>query len=162
MICTADGKPIEITTGNLLTSEYNPTLKVKKLSEDATTPTRAHSTDAGLDIYATTSTQIFPGETKALGTGVALSVPTGFVGLLCDRSSMGLRGFKVLGGVVDAGYTGEVKVILHNLGPFTQHIGANDKIAQLLLIPVNTAAVEVVESLNTSARNTSGFGSSGR
>ena len=90
-----------------------------------------------------------------------MEIPAGFVGLIRDRSSMGKRGITTLAGVVDAGYRGEVLVMLHNLNEESIEFEAGSKIAQMLILPVSTAPVVEVEELADSDRGERGFGSSG-
>ena len=138
------------------------TIEVKKTDPAATLPVRAHPGDAGLDLHLNEDALLEPGQTRLLSTGIALAVPTGYVGLVADRSSMAKRGLKTAGGVIDAGYRGEVKVVLinHSAGPVELKRG--ERIAQLLILPVATPAVREVESLDETRRGEGGFGSTGR
>src|SRR5690349_18996278 len=90
-------------------------IPIKKLDQDAILFTKAHHSDAGFDIYSLEDVVILPGEIAKIKTGIAINIPTGYVGLIMDKSSMGSKGFKVFGGVVDAGYTGEVMVCLGHM-----------------------------------------------
>lgn len=137
------------------------TLLVKKLASDAKSPTRAHADDAGIDLYSLNETMLAPFTPMRVQTGIAMAIPKGFVGLICDRSSMGAKGIRTLGGVVDAGYRGEVQVILMNLRNEPYRITANDKIAQMLVLPVNLCKVEETSDLDSTARGAGGFGSTG-
>ena len=95
-------------------------VQVSRITESATIPTRAHITDAGYDLYADFEHKfilIKPGETKLVGTGIKIAIPRGYVGLIWDRSSMGVKGIHRYAGVIDSGYRGEVKVCLHNSNP---------------------------------------------
>lgn len=95
-------------------------------------------------------------------TGISVEIPVGYVGLIRDRSSVSMTGLKVTAGVIDAGYTGEVNVCLLNVAAEHGCVQKGQKIAQILLIPVVTPAVEVVEELTTeSDRKEKGFGSTG-
>lgn len=144
-------------------------VKVFKLSKQATLPTRNKESDAGLDLYAVESTFIGTGKTVLVKTSVAIQIPEGYVGKIEDRSSLSSKGLRTGGGVIDAGYTGEVAVVLHNLNntdASSQHgrgymIEKGQKIAQLLVYKVETPGVEEVTELWTSDRGSSGFGSSG-
>src|ERR1700722_19523667 len=94
----------------------NPgTINILRVHPDATLPTRAHPDDAGLDLYNLEDFKMAPGEGKMIKTGIALAVPQGHVGLVADRSSLAKRGLKTAGGVIDAGYRGEVGVVLWNI-----------------------------------------------
>lgn len=140
-------------------------LSLLKLDPELPTPARAHPGDAGLDLMAREGLSLAPGERAAVATGVAVAIPTGHAGLVVPRSGLALRhGIGVVNapGLIDAGYRGEVKVILVNHGaePFEIHRG--DRIAQLVVVPVATPEVVVVEELPGSERGSGGFGSSGR
>jgi dUTP pyrophosphatase len=138
------------------------TLHIQKLDPAAKVPSRAYEHDAGLDLYSLERHALQPGEGRIFKTGIAIEIDPGFVGLVWDRSSMGKRGIKTLGGVIDSGYRGEVGVILWNLSKETQEIMAGDKIAQLLIQPIATPQTREVELLSSSDRGTGGFGSSGK
>jgi dUTP pyrophosphatase len=139
-------------------------IRMKKLVADAVLPTRAHPGDAGMDLYALEETVLAAGQGKLIKTGIAMAIATGHVGLICDRSSMGKRGIKVMGGVVDAGYRGEVMVALWNLSAEDLRITRGDRIAQMLLLPIATPAVVGLvegEDLDSTSRGAGGFGSTG-
>lgn len=135
-------------------------LKIKKLHEDAITPTRSHSTDAGLDLYALEDTY-FHDETKLVKTGIAVDIPPGYEAQVRPRSGMTLKTpMKVQLGTIDSGYSGDVGVIVDCRG--LQAIGAGDKIAQLVIQKVELPTVLIVEEFESeSARGTNGFGSTG-
>jgi deoxyuridine 5''-triphosphate nucleotidohydrolase (dut) len=142
-------------------------LRCKLLRPDAKAPTIAHpGEDLGYDLYAA-ETVAFPARGHAVvPTGVSVEL-TGVDGtpmgaLVRDRSSMALRRIITTAGVIDAGYRGEVKIVMENLGDTEQTIHLGDKIANLLPYPVLTTAVEVVEDLAESKRGAGGFGSSGK
>lgn len=137
-------------------------LPVLKLHRDATLPTRAHPDDAGLDLYSMEEATLEPGRGAHVKTGIAVELPEGTVGLIADRSSMARRGLKTAGGVIDAGYRGEIGVLLWNVSPEPHVVKRGDRIAQLLVIPVQTPAVREVVSLKRSRRGEGGFGSTGR
>jgi dUTP pyrophosphatase len=136
-------------------------LKVKRIHSEAKLPVYGHPGDAGLDLFSVVDRELAPGEVFAVPTGIQIAVPAGHVGLVWDKSGISLKAVHRLAGVVDAGYRGEVQVVLINLGasPFALRRGM--KIAQLLVQPV--AAVEVVEadSLDGTSRGQGGFGSTG-
>ncbi|MBI3553624.1 MAG: dUTP diphosphatase [Elusimicrobia bacterium] len=133
-----------------------------KLDPKAVLPTRAHPDDAGLDLYALEDAELSPGDGKVVRTGVAVAVPAGHAGLICDRSSMARRGLKTAGGVIDAGYRGELGVVLWNISGQVQKIAKGERIAQLLIMPAATPAVREVPSLDATARGAKGFGSTGK
>jgi len=137
-------------------------LKVKKLDPAAVLPAFAHPGDAGLDLCAPQEYFIEPGDRLLIGTGIALEIPEGFVGLVWDRSGLSNNhGLKVLGGVVDSGYRGEVKVGLVNLGREAHRIKKNDKIAQMLIQKAEHPDILEVAELSASSRGGEGFGSTG-
>ena len=143
------------------------TIKIKKLNDNATIPTRSHSTDAGLDLYASESEWVDEG--TLISTGIAVDIPPGFEGTIRPRSGLTSRtGLRVQLGTVDAGYNGELKVIADCIpqgddGDQTYAVYAGDKIAQLVLSPIETPVVEVVDEFDSeSERGENGFGSTGK
>ena len=135
------------------------------LDDGATAPTRAHDTDAGLDLYSSRGCPINPGERRLVSTGVHVAIPPGYVGMICPRSGLAHKhGLTVLNapGIIDAGYTGEIKVNLHNTGDALQHVDAGDRIAQLVITPIADARLVQVDSLGTTERGDSGHGSTGQ
>lgn len=142
-------------------------LKVKLLKAGALPPTVAHpGEDLGYDIYSAETLVIPPGEMGQIKTGIAVEIfsPRGEAmgGLIRDRSSLAMRRLVLTAGVIDAGYRGEIKILMENLGPGEARINAGDKIANLLPYPVLTGAIEVTEELGESVRRDGGFGSSGK
>lgn len=143
-------------------------VNVKKLSADAKLPTYGSVSAAGADITACTcgeSIKIEPGETKFIGTGLALEIPEGYVGLIYARSGIACRrglapANKV--GVIDSDYRGEVKVALHNHSGETAVIEDGERIAQLVIAPYLTAEFEECDDLTDTERADGGFGSTGR
>jgi dUTP pyrophosphatase len=141
-------------------------LNFQKLAEGATLPTRAHEGDAGLDLYASESAHIGPGERWQVATGIAVEIPAGHAGLVVPRSGLARRnGISVVNapGLIDAGYRGELKVLLLNNDPAEVfRIAPGDRIAQLVITPVVVAEPALAESLSASERGEGGFGSTGR
>lgn len=137
-------------------------LKVKKLRPEAKLPTRAHHDDAGLDIYCCEDVTLLPHETTKIPTGIAYEVPEGYVGLIWDKSSVGGKGIKTLGGVLDSGYRGELFVPLHNLHNVPHTFEAGHKIAQMLIQKVELWDVEESDELSETKRGTGAFGSTGK
>jgi len=141
-------------------------LPIEKLRDEAKLPTRAHEGDAGLDLHACEAAHIGPGERWSVGTGVAVEIPEGHAGLVLPRSGLAKRhGIALVNspGLIDAGYRGEVRVLLLNTDPAeTFRVEAGDRIAQLVIAPVALAEPVAVEALSDSARGDGGFGSSGR
>jgi dUTP pyrophosphatase len=140
-------------------------LRVVRLDAEAQLPSRAHPGDAGLDLHAVDAAVLEPGERASIGTGIAVEIPTGHAGLVLPRSGLAARhGISVVNapGLIDAGYRGEVRVLLLNTDPrepFEVVPGA--RIAQLVVIAVELAVAVDVESLEASERAAGGFGSSG-
>jgi len=142
-------------------------LRVKLLNASAKAPTVAHpGEDLGYDIYACFMMIVAPRNHAIVPTGIAIECtssdgePMG--ALLRDKSSMAARRLALTGGVIDAGYRGEIKVLMENLSDTPQVINAGDKIANLIPYPVLTGEVQVVDDLAESKRKAGGFGSSGR
>jgi dUTP pyrophosphatase len=142
-------------------------LRVKLLDPAARLPVVAHpGEDLGYDVFSLESSILAPQSTVRVRTGIAVEARhpgTGVaLGLLVrDRSSMAARGIATTGGVIDAGYRGEIMILMTNLGPASIDLKAGEKIAQMIPVPVLTGTVEEVESLEDSARAEKGFGSSG-
>jgi len=140
-------------------------LKVRRLDARARLPTRAYPGDAGLDLYALEDSVLAPGERASVRTGIAVEIPDGQAGLVLARSGLAARhGIALVNapGLIDAGYRGEVRVLLLNTDrsvPF--EIAPGDRIAQLVLVKIETPAVVEVEDLALSDRGAGGFGSSG-
>lgn len=143
-------------------------LRVKLLEPGARLPVVAHpGEDLGYDIFLLEDTRLSPRSTVRLRTGIAVEArhpQTGApLGLLVrDRSSMAARGLALTGGVIDAGYRGEILVVMTNLGESPVELKTGDKIGQMVPVPVLTGAVEQVDDLNESLRAHKGFGSSGQ
>lgn len=137
-----------------------------RLHPAATLPVRAHSGDAGLDLHALESITLAPGERAAVATGLAVAIPAGQAGLVLPRSGLALRhGITLVNspGLIDAGYRGELRVLLLNTDRDTDvELTAGERIAQLVLVDVALPEVVEVASLSASARGAGGFGSSGR
>lgn len=140
-------------------------LRVTRLRDDALLPARAHRGDAGLDLSACEEVTIEPGERALVSTGLAVEIPEDHAGIVAPRSGLALRhGISIVNtpGVIDAGYRGEVRVILLNSDrreAFTVEPGM--RIAQLLVMPVTPVEVIEVTGLTETARGAGGFGSSG-
>lgn len=149
-----------------------PTIKVKKLSELATIPTRNNLTDAGLDLYSIEDHTLKPLERRLFKTNISLELPHGYYGRICDRSGNALKkGLHILGGCIDEGYSGDVGVILVNINGGLNSIGFSslynevkikkgDKIAQIVIEKYHVFPIEIVDELSDSARKDKGFGSS--
>jgi dUTP pyrophosphatase len=141
------------------------TLRVRRLDPRAELPTRAYDGDAGLDLYALEAIRLDPGERVSARTGVAVEIPAGQAGLVLPRSGLAARhGVALVNapGLIDAGYRGEVRVLLLNTDRTTAvELEAGDRIAQLVLVKIEAPDVVEVDSLTGSERGSGGFGSSG-
>jgi dUTP pyrophosphatase len=137
-------------------------LPVKRLTETAHLPTRAHPCDAGLDLYADESVIIESADRALVDTGLSIAVPPGYVGLIWPRSGLAAKhGISVDAGVIDAGYRGPVKVLITNSERPDYEIHRGDKIAQLLIQPVSLIEPVEMDALDATERNVGGFGSTG-
>jgi dUTP diphosphatase len=149
-----------------VTTTVAAALPFRLLSPRATLPTRAHEGDAGLDLYAAEPARIGPGERASVGTGVAVALPPGSAGLVVPRSGLAARhGIALVNapGVIDAGYRGELRVLLLNTDREESFpVAPGDRIAQLLVVRVDLLAPVAVAELDQSERGNGGFGSSGR
>lgn len=136
-----------------------------RLDERATLPRRAYGGDAGLDLPALEGCVLAPGERAAVRTGIAVEIPAGDAGLVLPRSGLAARhGLALVNapGLIDAGYRGEIRVLLLNTDRSEPiEITAGDRIAQLVLVKVQTPEVVEVDALAVSDRGAGGFGSSG-
>jgi dUTP pyrophosphatase len=137
-------------------------LKVKKMSPDAKLPLYGHKGDAGMDLFASENYELSKSEIFAVPTGISVEIPRGYVGLIWDKSGVSLRGAHRLAGVVDAGYRGEIKVVMVNLGQDSFIIEKGMKIAQMLIQPVEEPEIVEVTDLEDSSRGEGGFGSTGK
>jgi len=141
----------------------HPELPVKRLHPDAVLPAYKHPGDAGMDLSALQPVTVEPGAIVAVPTGLAFAIPDGYVGLVHPRSGLASRGLTVANapGTIDAGYRGEVKVLLVNLGSTPIALNQGDRIAQLVIQQV--AHLRLVESANLddTQRGSGGFGSTG-
>jgi dUTP pyrophosphatase len=141
-------------------------LPTTRLRDGARLPTRAHSGDAGLDLYAADAATIAPGERATIGTGIAVEIPDGFAGLVLPRSGLAARhGIALVNapGLIDSGYRGEVRVLLLNTDRREAFdVKPGERIAQLVVTRVPDAEPVEVAELQASARGEGGFGSSGR
>ena len=139
-----------------------------KLDEGAKMPTRAHATDAGLDIYTPESIILYAGNSVEIDTGVHIEIPKGYCGLLKSKSGLNVRHGITGEGVIDHGYTGSIAVKLYNNSRDEKmhFFEKGDKLIQLLIVPIETPELELVESVQElygeeTDRGDNGFGSSG-
>tara|TARA_Y100000004_G_scaffold60376_1_gene67409 strand:+ start:189 stop:623 length:435 start_codon:yes stop_codon:yes gene_type:complete len=136
--------------------------ETKLLHDSAKPPTKGHVNDAGWDFYSSEAVSIPAGATVLISTGIAMAIPKGYVGLIWDRSSMGVKGIHRHAGVIDCNYRGEVKVCLHNTTKEPYHIERGDRIAQILIQEAPTFVQHVVNELDSTDRGDGGFGSTGK
>ena len=139
-------------------------LPLKRLDPSIELPAYARDGDAGLDLRAAHDTTLAPAGRALVGTGLAVAIPGGYAGLVLPRSGLALsQGVTVLNapGLVDAGYRGELKVLLVNHGDTPVTVRRGDRIAQLVIQPVERAKLIEVRELPRSERGAGGFGSTG-
>jgi len=140
-------------------------VRFTRLTDAATAPSRAHPGDAGYDLRAAERALLGPGERASVGTGIALEIPDGWAGLVLPRSGLAARhGISVVNapGLIDAGYRGEVRVLLLNTDRENSFgIEPGDRIAQLMLVRHEAPELEEAEALEESVRGAGGFGSTG-
>ncbi|NND03474.1 MAG: dUTP diphosphatase [Acidimicrobiia bacterium] len=137
---------------------------LKQLDPDIPLPSHATSGDAGVDLYAREAGTIWPGERKLVPTGVAVAVPSGYVGLIAPRSGLAIKhGISLVNspGILDSGYRGEIHAVMINQGDEAFEYDRGDRIAQLVVVPFAQQHFEVVEELPESDRGEGGFGSTG-
>lgn len=139
-------------------------VKFKRLDPDLEPPTRAHPGDGAIDLRTREDVTLSPGEYKTIPTGIAVAIPFGFGGFVLPRSGLAAKhGVSIVNapGLVDAGYRGEIGVILINHGAQEVSFKRGDRIAQLSVIPVSLVPWAEVDDLDSSSRAEGGFGSSG-
>ncbi|MDO8603860.1 MAG: dUTP diphosphatase [bacterium] len=137
-------------------------LKIKKLHPKAKIPTYAHADDAGFDLCSVEKVTIPSGGRVLIGTGIAMEILDGYAGFVWDKSGLSnTHGLKILGGVMDAGYRGEIKIGLVNLGESNYTIEAGHKVAQVVIQKVEHAEIKEVSELSDTVRGHGGFGSTG-
>jgi dUTP pyrophosphatase len=141
-------------------------IPVRRIDADLPLPSYAHPGDAGLDLLATEDVTLEPGQRTVVPTGVAVAIPEGYAGFVHARSGRALNEGLALAnapGLIDAGYRGEIRVVVVNLdGSQPIHVKRGEKIAQLVVQKVEQAELEAVDLLPESDRRDGGFGSSGR
>ena len=140
-------------------------LEFRRLSETARAPVRAHDGDAGMDLHADEAAHIDPGGRVSVGTGIAIAIPEGHAGLVVPRSGLAARdGITLVNtpGLIDAGYRGEVRVLLLNTDREKSFkVTPGDRIAQLVLVKVESPEPAEVGELSETTRGEGGFGSTG-
>ena len=139
-------------------------LPIQRLRDDAVVPTQAYLGDAGLDLAACERVELRPGERAVVGTGLAVAIPEGYAGFVQPRSGLAAKhGITIVNtpGLVDSGYRGELRIVLHNTDletPFLVEPGM--RIAQLVVVPIAEVEPTEVDELPRSERGVRGFGSS--
>lgn len=132
------------------------------LDKGAKMPTRAHSTDAGLDLYAPQGYFVGANGSVVIDTGVHIELPSNTVGMLKSKSGLNVKHGLTSEGVIDVGYTGSIVVKLYNHKGSGYMINKGDKISQLVILPMLTPELEVVEEFAPTERGTGGFGRTGK
>ena len=133
-----------------------------KLDKGAFMPTRAHETDAGLDLYTPESFYIKPNGSMVIDTGVHIQLPKYTVGMLKSKSGLNVKYGLTNEGVIDVGYTGSIRVKMYNHSNTTYYFDVGDKISQLVILPIISPHLELVDELEDTERGDNGFGSSGK
>lgn len=133
-----------------------------KLDEGAFAPTRAHDTDAGLDLYSPTWVRVKGKGSATIDTGVHIELPANTAGMLKSKSGLNCKHGIQSEGVIDVGYTGSIVVKLYNHSDEDYWVRKGDKISQLVILPILTPELEIVDELDATDRGNNGFGSSGR
>ena len=133
-----------------------------KLDQGAYMPERAHALDAGYDLRTPTREVLHPHSSIVIDTGVHVEIPAGYVGMLKSKSGLNVKHGLTGEGVIDMGYTGSIKVKLYNHSGYDYKVNKGDKISQLVILPIITPDLELVDSLEETERGDDGFGSTGR
>ena len=133
-----------------------------KLDSGAITPTRAHDTDAGLDLYSMDEAYIPSHSMRVFHTGVHVELRPNTCGVIMSKSGLNTKHSLTTTGLVDEGYCGEIMVALHNNSYIEYKVHKGDKIAQLVIQPVIYEIVEIVDEINSGERGNNGFGSTGK
>lgn len=138
-------------------------IKIKKLKAAAIIPSYSHAGDAGLDLYSLEDHSLEPGQRHSFKLGFSMELPEDFVALFWDKSGLAAKhGLQCLGGVIDSGYRGEYTVVLANTSSEAYQIKKGDKIAQMLIQPIETAELTEVDELPPSSRQDGAWGSTGK
>ncbi len=137
------------------------------LDPGAFMPTRAHETDAGLDLYSPVDAIVGSrlcdsGNSVCIDTGVHVEIPAGYVGMIKSKSGLNVKHNITSEGVIDSGYTGSMVVKLYNHGKTSVKIEKGQKISQLVILPIVTPDLELADSLEDTERGNGGFGSTGK
>jgi dUTP pyrophosphatase len=135
---------------------------MKIVLEKGAKVSRAHETDAGLDLYSREDMTILPGSSAVFDTGVHVQLPKGTMGLIASKSGLNIKWGLTSDGIIDCGYTGSIKVKLYNHSRDRYEVKCGDKISQLIIVPIVIPELEYVDKLEETERGNNGFGSSGR
>ena len=132
------------------------------LDAGARMPERAHPEDAGMDLFSPEAVKVPARGSAVIDTGVHVEIPNGYAGMIKSKSGLNIKHGIISDGVVDAGYTGSIRVKLYNLSDEDYMVELGDKISQLVIVPVVTPSVDIVGEIGGSERGDGGFGSTGR
>ena len=132
------------------------------LDELAYMPVRAHELDAGADLFSPVAVTVYPGESVVIDTGVHMAIPYGYAGFIKSKSGLNVKHGILSEGVVEAGYTGSIRVKLYNHGHEAFTVEKGHKISQIVILPVLLCGFSEVESLDQTERGDGGFGSTGK
>lgn len=137
-------------------------MKLNIVTNNSRQFTKAHDIDAGYDILSSEDIWIRPGEKELILTGLKVAIPAGYVGIIKSRSGLSVKhNLEVGAGVIDSGYTGEVRVVLRNLGNEIYCVKSGDKIAQMIIVNLPDIEIVRVDNLNNTERGEGGFNSTG-
>lgn len=165
---TLESVKLLTTKLDLLTQEFKNnqnvvvTIPIKKLDDRVKMPTKAYEDDACFDVYALDDVWIPKTEQRQVDLKLSVEIPEGYFIQVNTRSSYGKNCLRCHIGIIDAGYRGELSVLIHNFGPDNYLIKAGDKVCQLAILPVPKVILKEVKNLSSSERDTKGYGSSGR
>jgi dUTP pyrophosphatase len=137
-------------------------LKVKKIVNQARSPTKHNPNDAAFDLYAVKDIQIPVNKTNIIHTGICIEIPTGYFGKIESRSSLAKRGIFCTAGVIDSGYRGEIMVVMNNLSQDLYSVKQGDRIAQMIIHRVQNFEIIESDTLDEKLDRGGGFGSSGQ
>ena len=147
---------------DLVEGELGNGMKIM-LDDGAIMPTRAHETDAGLDLYARETKGVMPGQSVTFNTGVHIEFPHGYYGKIESKSGLNVKhGIVSCGGTIDEGFTGSITVKLYNLSDHEYIFRKGEKVAQLVIMPYLAPEIELVDEMDDTPRGASGFGSTGK
>lgn len=131
------------------------------LDKGAILPTRAHKQDAGIDLYTPVDVTVYKSDSAVIDTGVHVEIPEGYAGVLISKSGLNVKNDITSTGLIDSGYTGSIVVKLYNHGNTISRFPKGSKISQLVIVPVETPIVQLVEEFAKTERGSNGFGSTG-